>query len=286
MSSRGAPRRTTLARYVATKLHAGGEQPAALGAGGGHSHLCLADPAGRDAQARLDGVAGGAGRGRAGGRGGLRHAFREAVRRRHLRRGVRPFAHRLCGLRRHPAVSRDAGERQVRPAQGFHRPHHRRSASTGAADRFRVRRVHRRRHRIRHPGGGGRRHAGGPGIRAVPRRRHLPAGEYRGGGLRRHRNSGGHPGGHHRPAARPSQRGGGPHLHARLSVCPGLPDSGDVRPQGPARRPSRRGGLRRLLHHRAVAGFEFRSGAAHRGSGGHSRSGLAGGSASRVEAAR
>ena len=36
----------------------------------------------------------------------------------------------------------------------------------------------------------------------------------------------------------------------------------------------------------AVAGFEFRPGAAHRGSGGHSRSDRAGGSAARVEAAR
>ena len=75
MSSRRAPRRTTLARYVATELHAGGEQSAALGAGGGHSHLCLTDPAGRDAQARLDGVARGTGSGRAGSRGSLRNAI-------------------------------------------------------------------------------------------------------------------------------------------------------------------------------------------------------------------
>ncbi len=74
----------------------------------------------------------------------------------------------------------------------------------------------------------------GLGFTPFLRRRHLPAGQHRAGGLRLHRHSHHHAGRHHRPAARPPERRRGPHLRAGFADRAGLPDSGDVRLERPA----------------------------------------------------
>ena len=170
-----------------------------------------------------------------GGAGGVSHAGRQAGRHRHLRRRLRPVPDRLGGLHRHSALPHHSGKRQVRHPQGLHRPPHRRSEAAGAADRLRVRRVHRRRRGLRHAGGGRGRHAHRPGLLAVLRRRHLPAGEHRAGGLRLDRHPHHDAGRHHRAAGRPAERRRRPHLRAGVAVRAGLPDPGHVRVEGPAR---------------------------------------------------
>ena len=197
-----------------------------------------------------------------------------AGQRRHVRRRLRPLSHRLGRLQRDPALPHHARERQIRNPEGLHRPPHHRLAPAGAADRLRLRRVHRRRGGLRHAGGSGRRHAHRPRLRTVLRRRHLPAGQHRARGLRLHRHSHHHPRRHHRPAARPPERRRRPHLRPGLALRAGLPDPGDERLEGPARRAARRRRVRHRLRRHAVLRLQLRGAAAHRHSvvdGGHGR---------------
>ena len=122
-----------------------------------------------------------------------------------LWRRVRPVSHWLGGLHGHPALPRDGGERQVRDAEGLHRPPYRTTARLQAlliAFAFGA--------FIEGAAGFGTPVAvaaamlTGLGFPSVLRRGHLSAGQYRAGGLRVDRDSDHHAGGHHRPSARPA----------------------------------------------------------------------------------
>ena len=132
----------------------------------------------------------------------LRHADRHGRHVRGLRRRLRPVADRLDHPQRHLPLPAHQREGRVRRPPAQHPRHLRRPPAAAPVHRLLLRRLLRGRGRLRHAGGGHRRHADRAGLLAARGLGPVADRQHRAGGLRRARHAGDRAGRRHR--ARPA----------------------------------------------------------------------------------